>query len=149
MVLNPVTKVISHVVVKTKGHAHEEYLVPLNLITDTSVKHIRLSCSLGELGQLAPFMKTVRVEEAGLNTMSAQALAGAESQSGVGFEDFGFGGTGKIETIEEEAIPETELAVRRTLPCMPLTALSVKWIGSSSERALARSCSSCCLKSTC
>ena len=67
VVLNPVTKVLTHVVVKTKGHAHEEYLVPLDLITDTSVKHIRLSCSLGELGQLAPFMKPVRVEEAGLN----------------------------------------------------------------------------------
>ena len=53
---------------RPEGHAHEEYLVPLDLITDTSVKHIRLSCSLGELGQLAPFMKTVRVEEAGLNT---------------------------------------------------------------------------------
>ena len=112
VVLNPVTKVLSHVVVKTKGHAHEEYLVPLDLITDTSVKHIRLSCSLGELGQLAPFIKPVRVEEAGLNMMNAQALAGAESQSGIGYEDFGFGGKGKVETVEEEAIPETELAVR-------------------------------------
>jgi len=116
VVLNPVTKVISHLVVKTQGHAHEEVLVPLDFITDSSVKHIGLRCNFGELGQLAPFMKMVHTEESGLGETSAQALAGAEFQSGVGFKDFGFGGAGAGELVEQEAIPETELAVRVGTP---------------------------------
>ena len=118
VVLNPVTMAVSYIVVKTKEHGHKEVLVPMTFVTDGSVKEIGVKCTLEELGQLDPFMKQVRVKSQGLDKMDAQALAGAESQSGVGFEDFSFGGTGSTELVEREAIPETDLTVRAGTPVL-------------------------------
>lgn len=116
VVLNPVTKVISAIVVKTKGHGHPEVLVPIASITDGSVKQIGVKCTLEELGNLSPFMKKVRVETQGLDKMDAQALMGSESQSGVAYQDFSFAGGGATEMVDEEAIAETDLAVRTGTP---------------------------------
>ena len=76
-----------------------------------------MKCTLEELGQLDPFMKQVRVKSQGLDKIDAQALAGAESQSGVGFEDSSLGRDG-AELVEREAIPETDLAVRGGTPVL-------------------------------
>ena len=116
LVLNPVTRVATHVVVKIKGHEHDERLLPLDFITGGAADRIGVRCSRDELGQLEPFMKAVRVQETGLDRASAQALMGSEGQSGLSFQDFSFAGAGQTEVIEEEAIPETELAVRHGIP---------------------------------
>jgi uncharacterized protein YrrD len=116
IVLNPMTNLVSHLVVKSKGHGHAEYLVPLSLVGSSTVKDIALTCSYEELGKLPPFMTKVRVQEPGLDKMNAQALAGAEFQSGVGFEDFSTAGAGATKLVEQEAIPETELALRAGTP---------------------------------
>ncbi len=112
LVLNPVTKVATHLVIDPKGHGHEQYLLPLDWITEASAKQITVRCSRAELAELAPFMTAVRVAAEGLDTMDAQALMGSEFQSGVSFQDFSFAGAGSSEIVEEEAIPESELAVR-------------------------------------
>jgi uncharacterized protein YrrD len=118
VVLNPVTKVVFAIVVRTKGHGHPEVLVPMASITDGSVKQIGVKYTLEELGNLSPFMKKVRVQEQGLDKMDAQALMGAEARSGVGFQDFSFAGAGASEMAEQEAIPETDLAVRTGTPVL-------------------------------
>ncbi len=74
VVLNPVTMVVSSIVVKTKEHGHKEVLVPMTFVTDGSVKEIGVKCTLEELGQLDPFMKQVRVKSQGLDKINAQAL---------------------------------------------------------------------------
>lgn len=116
VVLNPITHGVSHLVVRTKGHSHEEYLVPLSLIRFTTVKDITLDCTRAELGNLDPFMVKVRVASQGLSSMNAQALAGAELQSGVGYEDFTLAGSGASEVVDQEAIAESELALRAETP---------------------------------
>lgn len=78
VVLNPVSRVISHIVVQPAGHGHAQVLVPLDYITDGSVQQIGLRCTLDELGKLDPFMQS--------------------------------------EPIQQEAISETELAVRAGTP---------------------------------
>jgi hypothetical protein len=35
LIINPVTKEITHLVVQTKGFIHEEYVVPLSLIAES------------------------------------------------------------------------------------------------------------------
>ena len=40
VVLNPVTMVVSYIVVKTKEHGHKEVLVPMTFVTDGSVKRL-------------------------------------------------------------------------------------------------------------
>ena len=116
LVLNPVTQVATHLVVKNKGHDHAGHLLPLQLITGATAKSIAVSCTRDELGRLDPFEKMVRSEETGLGGVSAQALAGAELHSGLGFQDFGTIEGSEPAYIEVEAIPEADLAVRHGIP---------------------------------
>lgn len=116
LVLNPVTKVATHLVVKKKGHDHAGHLLPLQLIVDTTAKSITVSCTRDELAALDPFVKMVRADDAGLTTASAQALAASEFQSGLSFQDFGTVGSSGPAYVEEEAIPEAELAVHHGIP---------------------------------
>ncbi|HSN76689.1 MAG TPA: PRC-barrel domain-containing protein [Anaerolineae bacterium] len=116
LVLDPATNVATHLVIDPKGHGHDEYLLPLDLVAESSAKRIDVRCSRAELDQLAPFTTMVQVESQGLDTMDAQALMGAESHSGIGFQDFSFAGAGSSEMVEVEAIPESELAVRHGIP---------------------------------
>lgn len=56
VVSNPVTRVISHIVVKPAAHGQAQVLVPLNYVVHGSVQQIGLRCTLDELGQLGPFV---------------------------------------------------------------------------------------------
>lgn len=112
LVLNPVTNVASHLVVEVKGLGRHQVLLPLSLVAESSAKHIAANCTRADLAQMAPFLKMVRMEDQGLDAMDAQALLGAEQQSGRGFQDFSFAGAGSSEMVEVEAIPETEIVVR-------------------------------------
>jgi sporulation protein YlmC with PRC-barrel domain len=116
LVLNPATQVATHLVIDPKGHGHDEYLLPLDLVAESNAKRIDVRCSRAELDQLATFTMMVQVESQGLDRMDAQALMGAESHSGIGFQDFSFAGGGSSEMVEVEAIPESELAVRHGIP---------------------------------
>jgi len=112
LVLNPSTKVASHLVVEIKGLGRHQVLLPLSFVAESSAKHIAANCTRAGLAQMAPFLKTVRMEDQGLDAMDAQALLGAEQQRGKGFQDFSFAGAGSSETVEIEAVPETEIVVR-------------------------------------
>lgn len=116
LVLNPVTKVATHLVIDPKGHGHDMYLLPLAWVTESTGKKIALQCSRAELDQLPPFLKEERVVAEGLDAMDAQALMGSEFQSGVSYQDFSFAGGGSAAVIEVEAIPESEVAVRHGIP---------------------------------
>ena len=61
IVLNPVTKEVTHFAVRTKGFLSDEYLVPVELIAESTPARISLSCSRAELAQCQPFEKTVLV----------------------------------------------------------------------------------------
>lgn len=49
LVLNPVTQVATHLVVKNKGHDHAGHLLPLQLITGATAKSIAVSCTATSL----------------------------------------------------------------------------------------------------
>lgn len=112
LVLNPVTNVASHLVVEVKGLGRHQVLLPLSFVAESSAKHIAANCTRADLAQMAPFLKMVRMEGQGLDAMDAQALLGAEGQSGAGFQDFSFAGAGSSEMIEVEAIADAEIVVR-------------------------------------
>jgi hypothetical protein len=58
MILNPVTREITHLVIQTKGFPHDEYLVPLSFIEKSGADYIRLSCSRDEIAHCDPFIKS-------------------------------------------------------------------------------------------
>jgi hypothetical protein len=112
LVLHPLTKVASHLVVELKGLGRHQVLLPLSYVAESSAKRITVRCARADLAQMAPFIKLVRVEGEGLDVLDAQALVGAQRQSGTGFQDFDFAGAGSSKTVEMEAVPEAEIVVR-------------------------------------
>jgi uncharacterized protein YrrD len=55
IILNPVTQAVTHFVVQTKGWAQLEYMVPVELIVESTPHKIQLRCSRKQLVQLDPF----------------------------------------------------------------------------------------------
>lgn len=111
VVLNPVTKRVTHVVVKTKGLLAEEYLAPLNVITETTAKHIVLRCSREELATFEPFIKMVAISPGGVGP-GLEGIAHVEFTGAFAPTDFPYWESAKTATIPEENTPDAEIAVR-------------------------------------
>lgn len=63
VIINPISRQVTHVVVKRKDGMHTEHLVPLDLVGDTTHDLIRLHCTTHELAKLEPFTETEYVQE--------------------------------------------------------------------------------------
>lgn len=58
LIVNPVDKKVTHLVVRTKGLMGQEYLVPTDLIVSSTAQEIRLRCTSEELSAMAPFVRS-------------------------------------------------------------------------------------------
>jgi len=58
VVLNPVTRRVTHVVVRQDSFPQLERLVPVGMVAETSPDQIHLNCSQQELHGLVPFIET-------------------------------------------------------------------------------------------
>src|SRR5665647_3524960 len=71
VLINPITDQVTHLVVKEDSSPNMEYLVPVDLVAETTVDTIRLHCTKEELEKMDPFIKTTFVEEKlPINTLS-------------------------------------------------------------------------------
>ena len=116
LVLYPLTKVATHLVVDTKGLGRHEVLLPLDLVVDHPPKHMEVRCTREDLSRMQPLLRKVHVEEEGLDTMDAQAMAGAVQHGGTGFQDFSFAGGSSPDMVKTMAIPKGTLVVRHGIP---------------------------------
>jgi sporulation protein YlmC with PRC-barrel domain len=110
IVLNPLTKEITHLAVRTKGFLSDEYLVPVELIAESAAERISLSCSRAELAQCQPFEKTVFIgaEGAELGVSDTDFALTASYASMPGGE---YPGPMFPPTLQEEQLPEGELSI--------------------------------------
>lgn len=102
VVLNPITKQITHLVVKERNLPHTAFLVPVELVVESTPHVIHLDCTRAELTRMDPFVETefIRSEIPQL-TMDPYMLWPyyvPETQ---------------IFTLEHEQTPTGELAVHR------------------------------------
>lgn len=58
LVINPVQKEVTHVVIETKGLLGMEYMVPIDRILSSTPHQIRLRCTREELAELKPFIRS-------------------------------------------------------------------------------------------
>ncbi len=59
VIINPVTKKVTHFVVQGKGlHSSKEHLVPIDQVVETTSETIRLDYTKDELAAMEPFVKT-------------------------------------------------------------------------------------------
>jgi sporulation protein YlmC with PRC-barrel domain len=111
VLINPVIKKVTHLVVKEDAAPNIEYIVPIEFVTKTIADTIQLRCSKADLKKMKLFMKTEFIEE----------NAPADNLGGYGM--YGMGAlyyypytildTKVIEHEEIQQIPLGELAIHR------------------------------------
>lgn len=62
VVVNPVSEQVTHVVVREEWFPHAEYLVPLDLVTESTSDTIHLRCTKEDLATQEPFTEVEYVE---------------------------------------------------------------------------------------
>jgi sporulation protein YlmC with PRC-barrel domain len=104
VVIDPVARTVTHLIVEPAGLRHEARLVPLDLV-DTTADGIRLRCTAAELGTLDP----VEVERFIEGTTEAP---GYGPQDTVAWPYYGLRGT-RGDVVRYDAIPLGDVEVRR------------------------------------
>jgi uncharacterized protein YrrD len=104
VILNPVTRQVTHIVVKQDNFPHLERLVPVKMVVKTSPDQIYLTCTQQELHRLEPFIETEFVN--GEFPYPAYGLDEFRLWPYVLPED-------EMVPVEHERVPPGELAVRR------------------------------------
>ena len=63
IIVNPISRKVTHLVVKEKRAPHSERLVPVKLVTETTNGQIQLGCTQDELTGMEPFTETEYIRE--------------------------------------------------------------------------------------
>jgi len=109
IILNPITKEITHVVVKDR---HREFMVPLSLISESSAAEIELQLSREELTQQEPFVSTQFIEQGMLDEDYDAATVAAEMDA-VMWPYNSLDDSYHDVYMQVEQIPHDELAIHR------------------------------------
>jgi sporulation protein YlmC with PRC-barrel domain len=63
IIVNPISRQVTHLVVKERRAPHTERLVPVSLVTETTHDQIRLGCTQDELASMESFTQTEFIRE--------------------------------------------------------------------------------------
>jgi hypothetical protein len=106
---NPVSDQVTHPVMREANAPHTEYIVPVDLISETIANTIQLNCSKAELNKMDPFLRICFIQE------RVPDLAGHYG-GGEGVAIYTQPYVTLLKTVygavEEQQIPPGELAVR-------------------------------------
>lgn len=100
VVLNPVTDVITHIVIKEKDRPHTRRLVPIGMVQESTPHSVRLNCSVTGLHSLELFTEVEYIQSTVPHYVSAYMLPFAVSEE-------------EVTTVTYLRIPPDELSVRR------------------------------------
>jgi sporulation protein YlmC with PRC-barrel domain len=111
VLINPVIDQVTHLVVK-EDSSNTEYIVPVDVVSETIVDTIQLRCSKAELEKMEPFIKTEFVEE---KVPESYISYGGELYTAGSYlyMPYVIPGTTVHVPVEHRQIPTGELAVRR------------------------------------
>ena len=113
VLINPVINQVTHLVVKEDSSPNTEYIVPVDVVSETIADTIRLRCSKAELEKMDPFIKTTFIEE---KVPDNYLSYGSRYGYGMGAYYYwpysGFKRTVNVPVVHRQ-IPQGELAVRR------------------------------------
>jgi len=114
LIVNPTSKQVTHLVVKTKQAPHTAYLVPVDQITDSTPDMLKLRCTLAQLATMDPFIHvdTIQNDAKSMGYPSADfgAVGGLPMAYGAWPSDPGARFT---VTVKTEAVPDGEVALTR------------------------------------
>jgi sporulation protein YlmC with PRC-barrel domain len=102
IVLNPVTKEITHLVVKQRAFPHTERLVPIDLMVESTPRMIRLRCDAPDLDDMDEFVETAFIRSEETHMIDGPFLMWPYTYA-----------TEEYVRQDHERIPIGELAIRR------------------------------------
>ncbi|MGE5221340.1 MAG: PRC-barrel domain-containing protein [Omnitrophica WOR_2 bacterium] len=112
VLINPVTERVTHLVVRESTPPQTEYIVSVDIVSDTIESTIQLNCSKAELEKMEPFIQTRFVEDKVPN----QDFGYAGGYYGLGtyyYWPYVYPERTAMFPVEEEKIPPGELAITR------------------------------------
>jgi sporulation protein YlmC with PRC-barrel domain len=112
VLIEPVTDKVTHLVVEEDTFSGTEYIVPVEMVSETIADTILLRCSQAELEKMDPFLKTRYVER----PMSDAYFEYGEGMNGMGGRYYMPYVTADMTVsmpVDEPQIPPGELMVRR------------------------------------
>jgi hypothetical protein len=112
VLINPVIEQVTHLVVKEDTAPNTEYVVPVELVAESTADTIRLHCNKEELEKLDPFIKTTVIE----NRVPNRNFGYSGGIYGLGsnfFIPFVTSESTIYDSEEIQQIPAGELAVQR------------------------------------
>jgi sporulation protein YlmC with PRC-barrel domain len=112
VLINPVIDQVTHFVVKEDTSPNTEYIVPVDLVTETSADTIRLHCNKSEIEKLKPFIKTTFIEE-NVPYSNLSFMGGGYGIGSFAYLPFVTPETTVQVPVEHLQIPPGELAVQR------------------------------------
>jgi hypothetical protein len=111
ILINPVLKEVSHLVVKDITAPHKEYLVPVNKVAETMIDTIQLTCNKAELAAMEPFIVKRYISE----KVPGRSIPdiGSFAAGAVFYLPYASSKATLTSEIEDEQIPPGELPVYR------------------------------------
>jgi hypothetical protein len=111
VLINPVIEEVTHLVVR-EDSSNVEYIVSVDVVSETIRDTIQLRCSKAELEKMDPFIKATFIEEKMPDKMFVYG-GGMYGWGSYYYAPLVTPGVAVRVTVEEEQIPPGELAVRR------------------------------------
>ncbi|MGD8585425.1 MAG: PRC-barrel domain-containing protein [Chloroflexota bacterium] len=114
IIINPISREVTHIAVATHEMLHSEYLVPVTLIMESQPNQIKLRCRRNELATLDPFHRVRFVSLDDLDESDKASTDVPEAQlSSAWLWPYitAEGGYGTYVNVEQ--IPHSELAIHR------------------------------------
>jgi sporulation protein YlmC with PRC-barrel domain len=120
VVVDPIARAVTHLVVEPKAMAEPSRLVPLALVDSAAADEVRLSCTLAEFGKLDPAEETRFLPgtpgyaDYGPDQVLAWPYYGLVMDGrDIGAAGLGFAGGDFIAPVTTDKVPLGEVAVRR------------------------------------
>jgi sporulation protein YlmC with PRC-barrel domain len=67
VLINPITDQVAHLVVEAENSPNTEYIVPIDMVAETSAETVRLKCTVAELEKMPVFIKNEFIKDKVLN----------------------------------------------------------------------------------
>ena len=110
VLINPIIDQVTHLVVKEDESPNSEYVVPLEVVTETTADTIRLNCTRAEMEKMKPFIKTQFVEK---KLAEYSEYRGGPYGMGSYYMPYVTSDITVSVPVERQQIPKGELAVHR------------------------------------
>ena len=112
VLVNPVTEKVTHIVVKEDESPNTEYIVPVEMVSETMGDTIQLHCSKADVEKMEPFVRTTYIKE----VVPDRVFGYAGGMYGIGsyyYLPYVTPDKTVYTPVESQQIPPGELAIRR------------------------------------